>query len=370
MKKFYHIILILFFLFELSGCKGKVNIEDITLSLILGIDMDDQGQVEMYMASPVFSKDAKEKNEVIKVKGLSLRDARNYFDTMVNGITSGGKVQSVLIGMKVLQEENWFDYLDLLYRDPKIRLNSDVIAVNGSVSEVFDLKLKDKPRLSIFIPQLVETANFRNVSVKTSLRKLYQMHYEDGIATYLPELKVENGALVLSGTSLLADGKYIQTLPLHETQLFKLLEGKLKGQFAFVIELNENKNKLGRNKAVTSFYVKDYKRNIEAKFKNKHYSFVINLKIPIEITESPYRLSDQSESKLKKIIDSKLQDEFNELIKTLQQNKIDPIGLGIIARATNYPEWKKIEDHWETGFHDSEIKVNVKTIIVDRGKSM
>jgi len=116
-------------------------------------------------------KEAKEKTEQFKVKNLSMREARDIIDSRATGITAGGKVQTVLIGRKVIEQKNWFSLLDLFYRDPKMRLNADIVFVNGSVSDIIEFSPKNKPRLSIFIAQLIKTANYRNVSVRTTLAK-------------------------------------------------------------------------------------------------------------------------------------------------------------------------------------------------------
>ncbi|MGG0177854.1 Ger(x)C family spore germination protein [Gottfriedia acidiceleris] len=372
MKKFAKCLLIVMLLIGLTGCNDKINIEDITIALLWGIDIDQQGEVIIYMASPVFSKDAKEKNEHFKVKSLSLREARDFIDTKAVGITSGGKVQTVLIGKKVIEQKNWYSLLDLFYRDPKMRLNADLVVVNGSVSDIFEFRPKDKPRLSIFIAQLIKTANFRNVSVRTSLRYFYKMNLEKGITPFVPELTLKDNALEVSGTILLNNqNEYRRTLSLKETMLLIILQDKIVGQLTMWLNGNQykkNENTISNNSI--SFYINDIKRNVKKKFHDGKYEFNLNLKLPIVITESPIKLTDNSEGKLIKEIENDLQKELNFFVKSLQNDKVDPIGLGLFARSFKYSEWKKIEDNWAGAFQQSKIKLKVKVILVDKGISM
>lgn len=37
---------------------------------------------------------------------------------------------------------------------------------------------------------------------------------------------------------------------------------------------------------------------------------------------------------------------FNEVIKKIQDNKIDPIGLEVYARAYEYDHYKKVQEDW------------------------
>lgn len=372
MKLIHICILSVFLVLGLTGCSDKVNIEDITMSLLLGLDIDEDGKVVMYMSSPVFSEEAKEKNEHFDVKTLSMKEARNYFDTMATGITSGGKVQAILIGSKVIEQKNWYSTLDFLYRDPKLRLNADIVFVNGSVSDVFELEPKDKPRLSIFLPQLLETANFRNVAFRTSLRKFYQMNYEKGITPFAPEISVEKDQLKVSGTTLLNDkNMYSSTLPLKETQLLKIIKDKLDGQLTFTLALNKYKKNVDIfTENEVSFYVKDIRRKIHKKYKNGQYQFNINLKVPIVINESPIKLNEKTEKSLKVDIEKKLEKDLNDFVKSLQKAKVDPLGLGIYASAFNHPQWKKHEDKWLSYYEKAKIKVKVHIIVIDKGISM
>ncbi|MET3196137.1 Ger(x)C family spore germination protein [Bacillus sp. OAE603] len=372
MKLIQVCFLTVFMFIGLTGCRDKVNIEDITMSLLLGIDVNEEGKVEMFMSSPVFSEEAKEKNEHFEVKTLSMKEARNYFDTMATGITSGGKVQAILIGSKMIEHKNWYSTLDFLYRDPKLRLNADIVFVNGSVSDVFDLDLKDKPRLSIFLPQLLETANFREVAVRTSLRKYYQMYYEKGITPFAPELSIVENKLKMTGTTLLNDQNlYSKTLSMKETQLFKILNDKVEGQLSYTLALDKFKKDVDIFKEnAVSFYAKDIRRRIHKKYKNGQYKYNINLKMPIVINESPIKLNDQTEKSLRDEIEKELEKELNDLVRSFQQAKVDPLGLGIYASAFNHSVWKKNDDKWISFYEKAKIKVNVEIIIFDKGISM
>ncbi|WP_088044455.1 Ger(x)C family spore germination protein [Bacillus sp. EAC] len=369
MKVFQVCFLTVLLIIGVYGCKGKVNIEDVTLSLILGIDVNEKNEVEVYMSSPVFSPDAKEKNEQFQIKTLSLKEARNYFDSMASGITAGGKIQAVLIGKKAIEHKNWFSIMDMLYRDPKVRLNADVVFVNGPLKDIYDLKLEDKPRLSIFIPQLLQTADFRNVAFRTSLRKLHLYEYERGITPFAPELTLDKGILKVTGTTLLdRQDLYSRTLTLQETQLLKIITDHLEGQLSVTIPLKKyKKDEDVFINDITSFYVKEIKRKVIKKYSDGRYEFTVNLKMPIMITESPIRLEDNSGDEFKNAIQKELEKQLNEFVTSLQKEKLDPVGFGIFAHSFKYSEWEKVEDNWLKEYQQAKIKVNVEIILQDKG---
>ncbi|MFF3024292.1 Ger(x)C family spore germination protein [Gottfriedia sp. NPDC057948] len=360
----------------LTGCKKTVNIEDITMGLILGIDTDEQNkQLKVFMSSPVFSKDAEEKNEQIMVDASSVREARNLFDSRVTGVSTAGKLQAFLISNRLTENKTWTALLDLFYRDPKLRQNADLVYFDGSVSELIDIKQKDKPRLSIFIPQLIETADFRNITIRTSIRMFHLMEFESGITPYIPKMSVKDGELEVSGVALL-DRHFLtkRTLSIQETQLLRMLQGKKTGQLAPMITTAGSKKGQGNNQLInlrqTSFNVKDIKRKVDCKFAHNHFDFKISLTIPIMITQSPYPLSDKMVNKLSKDISSSMEKDLNKFVHNLQTDEVDPIGLGILASSYEHKQWKKVKSKWPEALKDSKIHVNTKIVIVDKGLSM
>ncbi|WP_179194918.1 Ger(x)C family spore germination protein [Bacillus sp. EAC] len=368
MRKTLLCLLSIFLIITNAGCNDKLNIEDLTMALLIGIDINDKDEVEMYIASPVFSEDAKEKSEQFKVTSVSIREARNYFDRVAIGMTTGGKVQSILIGSKVIEHEEWTSVLDLLFRDSKTRQNAQMVVVNGKVSDILNFSPKNKPRLTFFLPQLVDTANERNVAFRTSIKKYNQQNIDKGITPFLPELTLKED-LQITGTVLLDDKNvYKRTLSLYETQLLKILNGDLEGQLSMTmpIDVNTGGTKLFPKNRV-SFYVQKIKKKIHKKYSDGHYQFDIKLKIPIEITESPVALKNKEANSVEKKIEDKLQNDLKDFINSLQQENVDPVGFGVLARSFKYNQWKKVENNWVKAFQQSKVKLNVKIIITDRG---
>ncbi|PET58073.1 spore gernimation protein, partial [Bacillus sp. AFS001701] len=143
-----------------------------------------------------------------------------------------------------------------------MRLNADIVFVNGSVSDIIEFSPKNKPRLSIFIAQLIKTANYRNVSVRTTLAKYYKLNCEKGITPYAPELALKDNVLEVSGTTLLnAQNEYRRTLSLKETLLLKILQDKNDGQLSMWLKAKQqNKNEHTISNSKISFYINDIKR--------------------------------------------------------------------------------------------------------------
>ncbi|MES9701280.1 Ger(x)C family spore germination protein, partial [Bacillus sp. JJ927] len=64
---------ILLSVFMMAGCFDQTNVEDVSLTLVLGIDLDRNDNLLVYISSPVFNKEAKVKEETTVVKSATVR---------------------------------------------------------------------------------------------------------------------------------------------------------------------------------------------------------------------------------------------------------------------------------------------------------
>jgi len=72
---------------------------------------------------------------------------------------------------------------------------------------------------------------------------------------------------------------------------------------------------------------------------------------------------------LEKQIADEVHKQMQQLIKKIQQAKIDPIGLGLYARAYEYEQWEKVKDNWGEALSKADINVKVKIKIQDMGSN-
>ncbi|OIK13007.1 spore gernimation protein [Bacillus sp. MUM 116] len=360
------ILYCLFFSFFLiTGCADQINVEDVTLSLILGLDLDEDNHLMVYMASPVFNKEAPMKEEKIAVKAYTIRNSRELFDTTVMALTSGTKTQVFLLGKRLLKQKDWTKYLDPFYRDPKNTVTTRMVAVDGPVSDVIFFRPKDKPRLSLYLANLIDTAYRRNITVKTSLQEFHEQIIEKGMTASISEMK-KNNKIMLTGTALLDEkGLYKLTIKPHENKLLRILQNKKRGDFPFTITVPLKPN--GQEKHWLSFGTQSIKVKTKVRY-DGHYIFDTNIKMRIVITEMLFPFNVRKDAaKLEKSIQTKLKADFERLIKKTQTAKIDPFGYGLYARAYTYPEWKKVQNQWNKAFSKADVNVKVNVTISGMG---
>jgi len=357
--------LFLFFV-PLTGCIDQTNVEDVSMTLILGIDLDEKDNLMVYMVSPVFQEEAKEKDETNVVKSVTIRNSRDEFDSTVMGLTSGSKTQVILIGKKLLEKKYWTNYLDPFLRDPKNTVTPRVVAVEGPVSNIIFYKPKDKARLPVYLTKLIDTASKRNITVKTNLQEFHNQIMEKGISPSISALK-KTDKLTLTGSVLLdKKDRYKLMISSNENKLLRILQHRTKGDFPFTVLLPPDSSE--KEKRWLSFYPLNMKIKTKVREEKNNFRFDINIKMKIAITERLFRTNMRKDAKkLQKSIETKMNEEFKSFINKIQKAKIDPVGFGIYARAYEYPKWKKVQEHWGKAFSKADVNVKVNVTIAGMG---
>ncbi|MGM0884236.1 MAG: Ger(x)C family spore germination protein [Bacillota bacterium] len=370
MKRLLFIPLVSLLVFILPGCWDREDLEDVAFVLVTGLDLDQDNNLLIYDMVPVYHKEAKEKEIPVKVRSLSLRESRGKIDDMFEGVASGRKLQIFLLGKRLLKHEDWFPLLDVLFRDTKNAVTADVVFVNGPVSQVIFSRFPEVPHLSIHLYEMIKSASKRHETVITTLHELHRQMYEKGITPAISDLEL-NEKLELKGTALLNEkGKYVNTLRIQENVLLMILQKQVKKELPLTLKLPQMKKGGGGifDTNVISFTLVDMKTKIKTAYRDGRFQFDIRIRSYIDLSEREFPFDVKNKSgELEKMIEKQLNQQFENLIKKIQKHKIDPIGLGLYARAHEYKEWQKVQDDWGEALSKADIKINVKVKVKSMG---
>lgn len=355
----------------LTGCGKEVYIETQRFLLTEGIDLDEEKKVVVYISSPVFSNVAKDRYKITTTTADTMRESKKKLESKLNGNIAPGKLQSILIGKKMLQQTNVLPYLDVFYRDPKNEINANVIVIDGSVEEVMHTNMSDKGRVGIVIRQLIESTYKSRISVLTTLLKFHQQMTDNAMTPCLTEMRVEKNDLVISGTTLLhTDGTYATSFNKQESSLLIFLQRNTKNPIPLTFHLSPEMFHTDEEMSYVSFNMKKVKVNFKTKFEGNHLTIDIQMKVPIDLTERLFTLDMEKQSKLlEQAIEQELEKECQDLIKKAQKNQVDPFGFGIYVRAHDYKNWKKVEDNWGKALSEATVNVSPKVVIKSIGVS-
>ncbi|WP_308634914.1 Ger(x)C family spore germination protein [Paenibacillus silvisoli] len=377
MKLCRQIVPIVLCLLLLPGCYDQMYLEDTSIALMLGLDVDKDNNLVIFSQSPVFYKEAKEKTETISVTANSIRSSRPKLDAVLTGITTGGKLQSIILGKRLLAQKDWISVLDLFYRIPKMTETPRVIVVDGEVKDVFEFKPIDKPRLSLHMRTLIDTARKTNITVATNLQELRRQMKDKGMTAVITQVKKEPHDIVVTGVALLdKHGAVAEHLTLQESELFLVLQKQNFGSVSISYNLDDatadtdDQDDQQAIRNAVSFDIINFKKKIKTSSSGGKFRFDITLKLNVVITTFQYddpEAAKLSQLGLQKKIQANLQREFDSIVNRCQKKAIDPFGLGRYARAYQYQAWKPVQDHWGEAFGNADVRMHVHADIKNNG---
>ncbi|BAU28282.1 Ger(x)C family germination protein [Aneurinibacillus soli] len=365
MKKQAKLILLCFYLLFLSGCGDRLSVEETTLSLVYALDIDEKGKLTVYQLNPVFNKEAKNKYEIHSAKVNTNRQARQIFDSMMNGKITTGKVQVIMFSEHLLKKQGVMTLLDSIYRDAKNSGNMCLVVVKGPIAPLINSKFNDKPILPMYIKNVVDVGRDSNQGVFVTAQHFHKIAFDKGITPFITEIKKGPKALTITGSALLnKKGMYELSLDRHESALLLMLQKSEHPPVSFTMHMppfsfktpNPLQNKKGTD--FTSIDVYKAKRKISITHEHNHFSFIVQLEMNVDLTERTFDMNvTKNKEQLEAILTKQFTKELNGLIKKAQKKQLDPFGFGWQARAYQYSEWKKVEDHWPLEFSKAKVSI-------------
>ncbi|GAA4834076.1 spore germination protein GerSC [Paenibacillus vulneris] len=367
MKRLHCLCIVILLL--LPGCNDRLDLENMAIGLLMGIDLEGDDRLVYYLSSPVFNKQARKREEEAQAFTSTVVQSERKLDSLTNALTVRGKVQVLLLGKRLLQHEDWFPLLDVAFRDAKFTVNARVVAVDGPLIEIFQFQPKDKPRLPVFLSKLIDTAYERNITVKTTLQELHRQMFEKGTTPVISEIKKEK-SIEVQGTALLnKQGKYVASLSKEENALLQILQRKTGEDLSLTIHVPQKQPDGSILKKKLGILPEKLKLRIRSAYNKDRFEFHILGRISFSLLEKqlPRFAASIPSPKLESIVNEDLQKRCADLIGKFQKARIDPIGLGLYARAYHNAQWKEVQDQWEEALSRADVHISFQTEITKLG---
>ncbi|WP_165280046.1 Ger(x)C family spore germination protein [Paenibacillus protaetiae] len=359
------IVLILLSGFLTSACStDKLDLENASVPLALGLDLDENQKIHYYLSTPVFNHDIKKKSKEIDAEFLSLRQSRKDQDSMVSGSIQGRNYQVLLIGRKLIETEGWFQMLDVIYRDPRNTVTDRVIVVQGPVSDVIYFRADDQPPISVFLRSLIDSKSKNAETVRTTAQELHRQYFDRALTPAVSEIKLEEGRVKVTGTALLSHlGLYRTSLGRQETALLEILQGNGRPglMLSYAIPGEKKTGPFATDRL--SFTLGVIKTKIKSSYSNDKFHFQIKIKAIVNVMEElfPYNMLSQ-EYHLERQVEQQMKGQIESMLSKIQRQQIDPVGFGLYARAYQHDEFKKVQNDWGKALAkaDFDVKVSIK----------
>lgn len=369
----------------LTGCWDQDIYEKIGFILNIGIDLDNDGTPKYTFSYPLISQSTKgggdgggggPSGQTGPVSGVSvletdlLREAREI-DRLSSPLqVSGGKVQAFIFGKSFAMSKDISDYLELYERDPQSSAQARVIIVDGNASELITrgVRLEDKPRLGIYINELLKRDSAAGYCPDTTVVEYDIINTTPGISPIVPMIRLKGDDVEVAGTALIDRDKMTGQIDTNETACLFLAMGKAKKTY-LLFDLPKD---IQSEKKKGLVFVRKLRTKSRLQLKDGEPSITFDIRADVIIEEYMWgNLMDQGyrnklEASLNESIKTCLDDVFNKL----REAKCDAFGLGDKVRARYYDYWKSIGelDGWKKIYSTMKASFNVDSKIVRFGE--
>jgi spore germination protein len=358
-----NLLIMLISLTLLTGCADQRVLEKLGFTHTTSYDLLPNGNLKVTITIPKEDPEVKATRELLTTVAKSSKEAKMKLSRQTNLILVSGQLRNTLFGLSIAKSGIW-NHIDTFVRDPQIASQVKVTVVNGDASSLLEKNYKEHPRTGKYIDRMIEKEAQSQSIPSVNLYEFARDYYDDGIDPVAPVVKDAGNHISLDGIGLFLDDRYITKIEMKDSLVFTFLRGNFK-QGEISIELGEQKNEL------VMFSLLIGTSNISVKQDaNGKPTVTISVKINGSILEYIGKLTlsnDADRHKLEQMIAKDLSERGNQMIKLMQENKVDSVGIGMYVRnSMSYKAWKSLD--WRDVYSKMNVKCNVEVKIKDYGK--
>lgn len=370
---FTKIMLCVFLLINLTGCWGGRELNELKITIGLGVDKSKTAGNVMLTAQIVKPGEAGKTSSDGKGGGGSnafwniSNDGKSIFDAVRNMTKKTGyriyvsHTQIIVFGNEIALE-GLEKYYDFFMRANEIRPKTLILISQGTASDILNVKSETEKLNSMHIANLVKGYGMTSQFKKINLDEFANALMSDTTAPIAPLIGIsrETGEeeLLISGMAVFINAKMIGTLDPVESRGLLWVSGDVKSG---VIEVPVPGDK---GKAVLE--IMDEKTKLVPKIEHGKISFDVEIQENSSIAEQTCRknltqlnMSQELEKEQADIIRKEVMRAF----KKSQELNADIFGFGEQLHKKYPAEWKELKVKWDKIYPSIQLTVKAETKI-------
>ncbi len=358
LNKLSKLFLLLFCMAALFGCTRTRIIDKISIVHIFGFDQAENDELIGTALFPDYTAN-REGNQInsIEERAPSTVLLASKMAAHTSTPIELAKIRGLLFGRNIA-EAGIRDIVDRLLLTPQIGTSIQIIASTHSAQETLNIFKKEK---SFTLTEQIQHNMEEQGLPKINLHIFLNHFYGEGMDAFVPMLTIDkNEKIKIEGIGVFKDDKLKLHLNLEETLLFSLIKD-YRTQSSYQIELDEQTN---RKEMLT---VRTYQSKQEWDWDQKKEQLHLQLRVQLSLTQVPNRYNVENRKdmqELEELVVEKLETGMKDLLSTLKENEVDPIGIGNIVRSKD-KTWEK--ESFYQKYPNLPIDVNVSVEIIHSG---
>lgn len=342
--------------FLLAGCSQDQRVlERIGYIETAAFDAAPENKLQVTISMPLvtqFARNGETTDELLKTICSSPKEAKSSLSFRTSRTIVSGQIRTILFGEALARRGLWA-HMDTFLRDPSISIRTAIVVVDGKAGEVIGHEYPRHTKTANYLNKLLQKEFNKQSTPRTALYQFTRDYYDDGMDPIAIMVKEQGKDIAISGIALFRGDRMIDKLPGEDIFLFSFLYQNLQqGEFSLSSDDPDLKT--------ISFRAVKSKRRIEVtKRSSGEYEADIYLKVEGGVEEyiGGAKLSTPERAKVEQLVSQHIATEAQRIIKTMQQNKTDNIGLGKYVRnKMGHAEWEQTS--WHEMFGQIPVRVH------------
>ncbi|OMF63352.1 hypothetical protein BK139_01435 [Paenibacillus sp. FSL R5-0490] len=383
MKYLYMLFILLSVAAVFLAPLDKHELNELSFSFAMGVDHAEDGyEVSLQLINPAAvagkSQVPNSPYVVYKATGKTIDTALERISVNISRYNYLKQIEVILLGEAIAREGKAKDVYDYILHSAQIPSDANlVIARDVSASELLKIYSPIEGFSAFEIENILQKLG-RDIPVTATEIKVDEIKEGKDIA--MPFIKVEGdlksgkergnfettspGHIAYGGLALFKEDKLSMFLDYRDAAIITILQG---GESGFSIEASCPKDE---NNLFTFRVFGNLARERKVETYEDRYIFHYNLRISGDISQMKCKvnLEDPDDIELlEKEIEKTIQNHVQDLLALLQENEMDPLGLGLFMREKNPETWKKLKPDWPAPIKNAEIKLNTKIKVQNIG---
>ncbi|MEH7388043.1 Ger(x)C family spore germination protein [Bacillus sp. JJ1521] len=353
------IVFILLFscLVALVGCTRMRIVDRLSIIHVFGFDLNDKGDLIGTVLIPEYTKSkASDKIKYLQVEADVTALLTPRMATHTSTPVELAKTRVLVLG-KDYAKTGVRDVVERILVNPKIGTNIQIVASTHSAEET--LKALKKQGELMLADEIIH--NMRGQLIPYMNLHVFLNHfYGQGMDPYVPMITIDKfGKIQVDNVGIFKDDKFMLHLNVEQTFLFSILED-YRTQALFQIDFQDGDRQ-------ESIVVQGFRSINTWDWVKSEQQLNLTMNLIWTITHRPkrYDLENPNDIKtLKKIIAKDIKTDVEELIKTFQEEGVDPLGIGNIVRSQD-KDWNQ-ESFYEL-YPSIPVNIDVNLEIIHSG---
>ncbi|WP_077212206.1 Ger(x)C family spore germination protein [Bacillus dakarensis] len=357
-KKKCVLLLLLICMVVLFGCTRTKIIDKISIVHVFGFDQADNGELVGSALFPDYTK-SKDGDQI-----QSLEEQAPTSSLVVSKMAAHtstpveiAKIRVLLFG-KSYAESGIGDMVKRLMMTPQLGTHIQIAVSTHSAKETLNTFKKEKSlTLTERILHNMQGQTLPNMNLHVFLNHFYG----EGLDAYVPMLTIDKkGTVIVEGIGVFKDDKFKLHLNPKQTALFSFIKDN---RPITTFEIDPEDKKHQRDIII----VKSNRSKKKWDWNQEKEELHLHLQLAVSLTQYPDRYNvDNPEDirKIKEMIVGKIEKGIEDLLATLKEKEVDPIGIGNIVRSKD-KTWE--EESFYKQYPTLPIHVDVNLEILHSG---